>query len=272
MIIFRFMKKVKRMLYWLIGILGVLGLIMLLAYNFQEKLIFFPEKLPEDQAFSFRGDYEERWIPVEEGVRLHGLHFRSDSAKGLVFYLHGNAGSMAGWGGVGPIYTRLGYDVFILDYRGFGKSEGKIKNEEQFHQDIQIAYDELKAEYAESNIVIVGYSVGSGPAANLAANNSPGYLILQAPYYSLTDLTKNIYPFVPGFLLKYKFPTCDYVEKVNAPITVFHGYEDEVIYYGSSVKLKRHLKPTDELITLNGQAHNGMNENPTYQQALQERL
>lgn len=260
------------MIYWLVGGFVLLGLAVAGIYAFQEKLIFFPEKLPADYTYTFPGQYSERWIEVAEGVQLNALHFRAKSPKGLIFYLHGNAGSLAGWGEMAPVYTQLGYDLFVLDYRGFGKSRGKIANETHFHQDIQIAYDQLKQEYEESQIVIVGYSIGSGPAACLAAHNSPAQLILQAPYYSLTDLTQHIYPIVPAGMLKYKFPTYEYVTQVKAPITVFHGDQDEVIYYESSVKLKAHLKPTDEMITLKGQTHSGMNENSAYQRALRERL
>ena len=98
----------------------------------------------------------------------------------------------------------------------------------------------------------------------LASRNSPRMLILQAPYYSLVDLTKHLYPFLPAFALKYKFRTSEFVKKTRAPIVIFHGQEDEVIYYGSSTKLKFLLKPGDKLITLTLQGHSGINENPEY--------
>lgn len=256
----------------LLAIVGIGIILVSSIYMLQEKMIFFPEKLPESHNFAFPGQFEERWFQVDEKVKLHGLHFRSDSSKGLIFYLHGNAGSLDSWGGIAPVYTNLGWDLFVLDYRGFGKSQGRIQSEKQFHQDIQTTYDQLKTEYPEKKIVVIGYSIGSGPAARLAAHNQPAYLILQAPYYSLVDLTKNIYPIVPGGLLKYKFPTHQFLEEVKAPVTLFHGYEDEVIYFGSSMKLKRHLKPSDELITLQRQGHNGMNEDPAYRKAIAERL
>jgi pimeloyl-ACP methyl ester carboxylesterase len=93
----------------------------------------------------------------------------------LIFYLHGNAGSLNTWGEVAKRYTELKYDVFMLDYRGYGKSEGSIHSQKQFHEDIQMAYDEMKKTYKESNIVVLGYSIGTGPAAKLASLNHPGY-------------------------------------------------------------------------------------------------
>ena len=99
-----------------------------------------------------------------------------------MFYLHGNAGALDTWGDIAKVYTSLGYDIFILDYRGFGKSEGSIYSEEQFYKDVQAAYDVMRKEYPENKIVVEGYSIGTGPATILAATNHPKLLLLQAPY------------------------------------------------------------------------------------------
>ncbi|GAB3528402.1 alpha/beta fold hydrolase [Pontibacter brevis] len=231
-------------------------------------MIFFPQKLPQDYAFNFSQEFEEVYIPAKDGTRLHGVLFKVASPKGLFFYLHGNAGSLDSWGWIAKTYTDLGYDIFILDYRGYGKSEGEISSEKQLYEDVQAAYDVLKTRYAEESIIIAGYSIGTGPAAMLASVNKPRLLLLQAPYYSLGNLMQNLYPFVPGFLLKYKFETFRFVEKTEAPVVIFHGMQDEIIYAGSSEKLKAHLKPADKVILLERQGHNGMNENPVYQQEL----
>ncbi|RDV14585.1 alpha/beta fold hydrolase [Pontibacter diazotrophicus] len=238
----------------------------------QERMIFFPQKLTADHAFRFNQEFEEIYIPTKDGVKLHGLLFKAAEPKGLVFYLHGNAGSVDSWGLIAQTYTDLNYDLFLLDYRGYGKSEGSISSERQFYEDVQAAYDQLKLIYTENQIIIAGYSIGTGPAAMLASVNKPKLLLLQAPYYSLGNLMQNLYPFVPAFLLNYKFETFRFVEKTEAPIAVFHGKEDEIIYPGSSEKLKAHLKPGDKVIFLEGQGHNGMNENPAYQKELAEVL
>ncbi|MBS0032167.1 alpha/beta hydrolase [Chitinophaga sp. 22321] len=243
--------------------------VCILVYFIQERLLFFPTKLPADYVFSFREPYEERYIRMNDGVMLHGLLFKTNTSKGLVFYLHGNGGALDGWGEVAATYTRLGYDVFIFDYRGYGKSGGKISSEKQFYEDAQTVYDSIKQFYPEQRITLLGYSVGTGTAAMLAATNHPRRLILQAPYYSMTDMAKHHYAFLPSFLLRYTFPTYQYLERTKVPVTIFHGDQDEVIYYGSSaVKLKPYLKAGDTLITLHGQGHNGMTDNPDYRAAL----
>lgn len=231
---------------------------------FQEKFIFFPEKLEKSFKFDFDQKFEEIYIKTNDGINLHGLLFRVENPKGLIFYLHGNAGSLSSWGRVAETYTDLNYDTFILDYRGYGKSEGSINEEKQLFQDIQTVYDNLKKKYDENKIIVLGYSIGAGPAAKIASDNNPKVLILQAPYYNLPDLMRSIYPLIPAFFLKYKFRTDKYIKECKMPVMVFHGNRDEVIYYGSSLKLKKLFKPEDRLITLDGQYHNGMTDNEDY--------
>lgn len=239
-------------------------LICIVLYFFQEKLIFFPDKLAKDYKFSFVQSFEEINIKVHDGSSLNGLLFKSDSAKGLIFYLHGNAGSVNTWGEVAKRYTDLHYDVFIWDYPGYGKSTGAIKNKAQLFDDIQSAYDEMKKRYREKQIVVLGYSIGTGPASYVASTNNPKLLILQAPYYSLADLMRHTYPIIPTFLLRYKFQTNQYLQNCKMPVVIFHGNRDEVIYYGSSLKLKSEMKQGDTLISLNGQGHNGITDNSDY--------
>ena len=159
-----------------------------LLYFFQEKFIFFPEKLPKGHAFSFREAFEEVTIKTEDNILLNGLLFKADASKGLIFYLHGNAGSLQSWGNISKTYTDLGYDLFILDYRGFGKSEGAISSQDQMCGDAQSAYYIMKSRYSEDNIIVLGYSIGTGIATKLAAKNNPRLLILQSPYFSLVNI------------------------------------------------------------------------------------
>jgi pimeloyl-ACP methyl ester carboxylesterase len=254
----------KKAMLTLLIILGVYALICMLMYTFQEKFIFLPDKLDKDHRFSFSGPFEEINITTEDEKMLHGVLFKSDSAKGLIFYLHGNAGSIDSWGHVAELYTSLQYDIFLLDYRGYGKSDGTIKNEEQLFQDIHAAYNEVLKRYDEANVIVVGYSIGTGPAANLASTNNPKLLILQAPYYSLTDVMKHTYRIIPTFLLKYKLELYRYIPDCRMPIVLFHGDEDGVIPYNQSLKLKKLLKPSDTLITIKGLGHNGMTFNSDY--------
>ena len=210
--------------------------VFILLFLFQERLIWFPQKLDKNYQFNFDQNFEEVNIKTKDQKILNGLLFKADSSKGLIFYLHGNAGSLSSWGEVARAYTKLHYDVFMLDYRGFGKSEGTIGSQGQIFNDIQISYEAMLKAYSEKKIIVLGYSIGTGLAAKLASTNNPKLLILQAPYYSLTDMMEHLFPVLPTFMLKYKF------------------------------------KKQDTLITLLGQGHNGMTNNSNYEIELQKIL
>jgi alpha-beta hydrolase superfamily lysophospholipase len=246
-------------------------LLCIFVYFYQERMIFFPKKLAADYKFQFEEPYEEISIPVD-GIKLNGLLLKADSSKGLVFYLHGNAGGLDSWGEIAGTYTSLGYDVFMLDYRGYGKSGGRILNEEQFYADVQLAYQKLKERYRENQTIIVGYSIGTGAASWLASSNNPRMLILQAPYYSLKDMMRKNYTYLPSFLLKYNFENYKHLQTIKAPVYIFHGKNDEVIYTGSSEKLKPFLKPTDSVMIIEGMGHNGMNEDAVYKHEVEKLL
>lgn len=264
------MKKILISSLKVIGVLLIIGAISL--YFFQEKLIFFPEKLNKNYAFEFPEKFEELNLKASDGKLLNGVLFKTDSTKGLVFYLHGNGGSIKGWGDIVTKYTSLHYDLFILDYRGYGKSEGDINSEAQIYKDLQMAYDSLKRRYKENQIVIIGYSIGTGLATELASVNNPKLLILQAPYYSLIDMMQHRYPGLPTFLLKYPFETNVYLKACKIPVIIFHGNTDNVIPYESSLMLKRLFKSSDTLFTLDNQGHNGMNDNHIYLSELKKIL
>lgn len=246
--------------------LAVYILICWLLFFLQEKIIFFPEKLDPSYTFNFEIDFSEINIPVDEDTSLHGLLFPVENSKWLIFYLHGNAGSLRSWWNVAKSYTDLQYDVFILDYRWYGKSSWNISSEEQLFTDAQISYDYIMQNYnyEEKNITILWYSLWSWIAAKLASTNNPKLLILQAPYYSMLDMMWHTYPFVPWFLLKYKLQTNNTIENISTPIVIFHGKDDRVIYHGSSLKLEQKLKKWDKLITLENQWHNGITYNQDY--------
>ena len=257
--------NIKLLFKILVSILGSFYLIIIgLLYFNQESLFFHANKLDKNHQFTFLEKHEEVTIKTSDDIKLHGLLFKVLNSKGLVFYLHGNAGTVDSWGNIASNFTHLGYDIFILDYRGFGKSEGEISSEEQLFSDISSAYNQLKKQYKEENIIITGYSIGSGMAAYLASKNNPKSLILQAPYYCLEDLATEKFPIVPNFVVKYKIPTFEYLKKIKSPIFIFHGYDDVVIPYENSLKLKSIFKPNDKLVSLEKQGHLGINDNEEF--------
>lgn len=264
------MKKFLLRTFLTICILYILGCIIL--YFKQEGLIFIPTKHPKGFRFDFDQKFQEKVIRATDGKQLNSILFKVPNPKGLIFYLHGNAGSVNSCGIVAETFTKLSYDVFMLDYRGYGKSEGTIDGEEQLHKDVQSAYNELKKYYSEDKILVLGYSIGTGFAAKLASNNHPKLLILHAPYYNLTDLMEHKYPIVPTFILKYQLKTNEYLKKCSMPVVIFHGLKDHGIYTGSSLKLKKEFKTGDILFLLKDVDHNGIIKSDEYQRLIPELL
>ena len=234
-------------------------------YRGQEKALFTKVPHPANYVYKFNVPFEERNITMADGKKLNGVLFKSDSSKGLILWLPGGRGMLDSLSEEAAFYTRLNYDVFIINYRGFGKSEGAITSEEQFGNDMQTVYDSFKKQYSENNIVVYGYSLGSGPAARLAAENHPKMLLLLAPYYSLEDMTQKAIPYLPmSLLMKYHFNTFEQLKKTKSPIIIFHGDGDTKIKVEASQRLKEYLKPADQLIILPGQPHNNFTGNEQY--------
>lgn len=246
------------------GVLGILYVLAMTALYFgQEKMIFHAARLPEDFRYESSQPYEDCTIRCPDGNTLNGLLFKATQPKGVVLYLHGNAGTIAQWGAIGPDYTALGYDVLVLDYRGYGKSKGDIESESQFFDDVTAAYKMLESRYR--NIVIVGYSIGTGPSAYLASKFRPSALVLQAPYYNLVELADSRVPFVPDFLKKYRFETNLYLPKVKCPVYIFHGTDDKLIAFHHGKRLSELLpKSQSKFFPLSGVGHGGINQDEQF--------
>jgi esterase/lipase len=262
----------KMILYTIAIILAIYFVILIILYFAQEKLIFFPEKFPDNFKYNFDGQFEEKWINTSDNSKLNTLLFKADSSKGIILYLHGNTGCLNSWGNIGSIYTHFGYDVLIPDYRGYGKSQGKIKSEKQLLSDVQSVYNSIKENYPEEKITVIGCSLGTGLATYLASVNNPKKLILLAPYYNFPDLIKNKFWIIPSFLLKYRLMTNEYITKVNCAIYLFHGKNDELIYYQSSEKLYKLCKPNDKIYLMDNQGHDGIDENSEYTKVIEKLL
>ncbi len=262
----------KYLMYIIIGVPAIALGLVLFIYFFQHVMVFHPIKLAPDYKFRFDGKYEERFFEVGDGVKLSALNFKVENPKGVVFYHHGNAGCLESWGYKAKDFNSLGYDLLVYDYRGFGKSTGKLPTEKQLVADANYIYKQLKKDYSESQIVLYGISLGSGIAAKLAQEHHPNKLILETPYYGFYEVAKFHFPYLPArLLLKYHFKTHKYLEKVDCPVYAIHGTNDLVVPYSHSQLLKEKF-PKIDLFTIEGGSHSDLNTYPEYQQKLGEIL
>lgn len=252
-------------------LIGSYLLICGLLYTQQERLIFFPEVLPADFRFTFAAPFEEvTW--QADGATLHAIHFKAPRAKGVVLYLHGNAGSLRSWGTIAVPFLAQHYDVLMPDYRGYGKSSGVIRDEATLLADAKIAYMALLQQYPEHQILIYGRSLGTGPAVYLAKEHDPRLLILETPYYNLGELATAHFPWVPRFLFKYPLRTDHWIGAVRCPIYLFHGTHDELIPYAASERLTSLIQAEHQLVTIPGGTHNTLAESSIYHDELRQIL
>ncbi len=264
----------KMTIVWLVGgVLLALALVYagLLAwmYTQQERLLFHPTRLSADHRFDLPG-VNEVSIPVP-GATLSALHFQQPNPKGVVFFLHGNAGDLSTWLPDTLFYRRVGYDVFMIDYRGYGKSTGRIESEAQLQADVRAAWDWVAPRYAGKKRVIYGRSLGSGLAAKLAADVPSDLLVLVTPFSSVRDATSEAYPWVPIALLRYPLRTDQVLPHVPVPVLMFEAGEDAMFSAGHAQRLLA-VRPDATLVRIPGAGHGDIHQFPLYLQTFAARL
>ncbi|MBL8944461.1 MAG: alpha/beta fold hydrolase [Myxococcales bacterium] len=246
-------------------LLGLYTLALTAIWALQERLLFHPEVLPADHDFAFGADVHEVAIDVP-GARLVALHLRNPDPAGVVFYLHGNGGSLEGWFANAEVYRRINFDLFMVDYRGYGKSTGAIEDEAQLRGDVRAAWDTIAAQYAGRRRVIVGRSLGTALAAGLAAEAAPEQTILVSPYQSMLEMADLQFPWVPHLLLRYPLRTQDDAARVHGPLMILHGERDGLIPIAQAEAIAAG-RPGTELVRVSEAGHDDIHEFPAYQEA-----
>ena len=237
---------------------------------FSEKLIFQPTQLPPQYQYHFDQNFEEINLPPEPNVLINALYFKAQNSKGIIIYFHGNRDNLQRWGGIASTLTQYNYDVFVMDYRGYGKSTGE-RTEEKLYQDALFCYNFVQKTYNPKEIIFYGRSLGSGFATKLASTNNPRMLILDAPYYSMSKTTGRYMPFMPmSWLLKFPIPTYKWIKHVKCPIHIIHGTNDKLIPLNSSIKLSKINAKLSRLHPVIGGGHNNMHNFESYHEILSQ--
>lgn len=236
----------------------------------QERLLFHPTVLPGEHRFAFGDDVHEVAIDVH-GAQLSALHLRLPNPHGVVFFLHGNAGSLESWFVHTEAWRAANWDLFMIDYRGFGKSGGVVESEAQLRADVLAAWNHVAPSYEGQPRVIYGRSLGTALAAGLAAEVQPDLTILVSPYRSMVALGAELYPWVPTFLSRYPLRTEDDAARIAGGLLVLHGDADTLIPYAHAEAIHARA-PTSELVRLPGAGHDDVHDHPEYRRALRQAL
>ena len=243
------------------GAAGFYVLLGALLFFMQERMVFLPN-LPgraleaTPQRLGLR--YDDVRFETEDGVALHGWYVYAPESRGTVLFFHGNAGNVSHRLDSIAIFATLGLDVFIVDYRGYGQSEGR-PGEQGTYRDAAAAWRYLveRRDLDPARIIVFGRSLGGAVAARLAADNRAAALIVESSFTSAEDMAARLYPFMPVRLLtRLRYPVVDYVAVNRNPVLIVHSRDDEIVPFHMGEELYRAASAPKAFLELGGD-HNG---------------
>lgn len=205
----------------------------------ENSFIFYPQRAFDFSPESFGLAYEDAYFKTEDGEKLHGWFFPGEKTHPVILHFHGNAGNISHRLDLVQPFLRKGLSVFLFDYRGFGKSEGR-PSEKGLYQDGMAAYDYLvqKQGNLPGQVVLHGHSIGAAVAVEVALTKSVKSVILESAFTSTRGMAKTI----PLFFLLSPFLPANYnnlekVPRLRVPKLVVHGEEDEIVPFAMGRKL-----------------------------------
>jgi fermentation-respiration switch protein FrsA (DUF1100 family) len=225
----------------------------------EEKFIFFPvagiDRTPRDVGLAF----DDVLFTAADGIRLNGWLVRRPGARTTLLWLHGNAGNISHrLENMRLLHDKVGVNLFIIDYRGYGRSEGTV-SEEGTYRDAEAALRYLRTREGidAQGIVLFGQSLGAAVAVELAGREDCMALILEAPFASIREMARVALPFLPlGPLLRTRYDAVEKIKSVRAPVLVLHGDQDEVVPFEQGKKVFAAAPPPKEFYTIRGAHHN----------------
>lgn len=238
---------IKNIIYIIIAVVLISGYIRYFEY----RSLYFPMKEIEIDPSAVGLDYEDVYFETDDGVKINAWFVPvplKDSRFTLLFS-HGNGGNICHRVEKIAMLNQLGLDVFIFDYRGYGKSSGR-PSEKGFYKDIEAAYDYLvtKKNIQPERIVAYGESLGGPVALELARKKKVRALIAESTFTSTMDMARALYPIFPSFLMAEKFDSLAKIKDVKIPKLIIHSKNDDIVPFSLSLKLfnvapepKRHL-------------------------------
>ena len=258
---------------WIVII--VIGVYIIFAgflFISQSRYVYYPERVLSADPSHIGLPFENISFETKDRLRLSGWFIPKESARGVLLFCHGNAGNIGHRLESIQLFHRLGLDIFVFDYRGYGQSEGK-PTEKGTYEDAEAAWRYLVEERQvdPDKIVVFGRSLGGAIASWLASRHTPGALILESTFTSLPDIATTLYPYFPvRLMLRFKYDTAEYLTEVNCPTLIIHSRNDEIMPFIHGQRLfeiapepKRFLELTgthnEGFITSGAQYEEGLN-------------
>ncbi len=242
-------------------------------YLQQPTMIFFPSSEIAQTPANWNLEYEDVSFNAEDGTQLHGWYIPHPGASKVLLFFHGNGGNISHRGDSVTIFHNLGLNVFIIDYRGYGKSQG-VASEDGIYQDAAAAWQYLTQtrNHASKDIIIFGRSLGGAVATHLATEVQAGALILESTFSSARDMAHTMLPLLSRLVLpRYRFDTERRIPRVNCPLLVLHSPDDEIIPFHLGEKVFQAAKQPKSFVALHGDHNSGfLQSRPEYEAALRQ--
>lgn len=250
----------KRMFNLFVSILIGYVVVLALCRIFEARLIFFPnypDRLGGDWNPHGLGA-QDVWLTADDATKLHAWWIPNDAAKFTLLAFHGNAGNIADRATVYEFLRDTPANVLALEYRGYGRSEGK-PSERGVYRDAEAAYMYLVKTKGKDpkTIVSFGQSLGTAVATRLAAHHEVGGVVLEAPFLSASRVARKFYWFLPGIglLLRSQFDTEKRLKEINAPILILHCKQDPVLPFQFGQEVYNAARLPKTFLEINGQCH-----------------
>ncbi|MCK5647505.1 MAG: alpha/beta hydrolase, partial [Gammaproteobacteria bacterium] len=257
-----------KMLNAVFSILAFVVLLNIIMFFFQPAMLFIPYGKIDATPAQWGLEYEDVFFQTGDDIQLHGWYIPNRNAKRTLLFFHGNAGNISHRGESIKIFHRMGLNVFIPDYRGYGKSEGK-PSETGLYEDARSAWHYLltQKDLQRDNIIIFGRSMGGAVAIKLAADVQPGALILESVFSSINDMAKSIMPGLSRLLvLRFNFDNKAMIKQVYSPLLLMHSPDDEIIPFEQGKKVFLAANNPKKLIQLRGDHNSGfLQSQPDYE-------
>ncbi len=238
-----------------------LGLIVL-AYVGQRSMMYFPTKVKPSITDTGIIGLEEIQVKTEDGLALYGWYLKPiTKQKPTVVWFHGNASNVGMSALEMVLYLKAGYGILLPEFRGYAGNPGS-PSEQGFYKDGRAFLDWLKESGTDENaIIVIGESIGSGTAVQLATEYSLHTLVLKSPFTSMTDVGVIHYPYLPvSLLLKDRYDNLSKIKKIKSPLIVVHGTADNIVPYRLGETLFNAAPEPKSMITIEGAGHNNMHE------------
>jgi fermentation-respiration switch protein FrsA (DUF1100 family) len=256
----------------LIWVIAILALAWLYLRYFEWKNTFYPAREIEATPGDFGLAFEEVLFVAEDGVALHGWWVPHEEAKGTILHCHGNAGNIGDRAWMAADLHRLGVNVFLFDYRGYGRSRG-FPSERGVYRDARAAYEVVRARHGDSEsppVIVHGQSLGGVVAVQLALDKPVRGLVVESAFSSVADIGEILYPWLPVRLTSANhFDALRKIAQIRVPKLFAHSPHDDLIPYALGRRLYDAAPAPKEFVDLEG-GHNdaGWPTSPAYWRAL----